>query len=149
MSLEFANVMIAAVGSVIVAAATYWFTKKRERDAELRREKLEHYKAFVLSLSGVIEKESSPEGQKAFARACNNMLLFAPQPVVEALRSFQEETKISNPNRQKDRHDKLLSELLLEIRRDLNVRPKDNPETFKAWLWASGVSEEEQTRPQR
>lgn len=140
MSIQFLNALIAAVGSVLVAAATYWLTKKQERNAELRKEKLEHYKAFIASLSGILVKESSPEGQKAFALACNNMLLFAPQAVLEALRSFQEETRTSNPNRQNDRHDELLSILLLEIRKDLNVRPKDKAKIFKAWLWSSGVS---------
>jgi hypothetical protein len=140
MSVQFLNALIAAVGSVLVAAATYWLTKKQERNAELRKEKLEHYKAFIASLSGILEKESSSEGQKAFALACNNMLLFAPQSVLEALRYFQEETRTSNPNRQNDRHDELLSNLLLEIRKDLKVRPKDKAKIFKAWLWSSGVS---------
>lgn len=140
MSTEFANTMVAALGSVLVAASTYWFTKKQERDAELRREKLGYYKAFMASLSGILANESSPEGQRAFALACNNMLLFAPQSVLEALRPFQEGTRTSNPNRQDERHDELLSDLLLEIRKDLKVRPKDSPATFKAWLWSSGVS---------
>ena len=139
MSIQFLNALIAAAGSVLVAAATYWLTKKQERNAELRKEKLEHYKTFIASLSGILEKESSPEGQKAFALACNNMLLFAPQAVLEALRSFQEETRTSNPNRQNDRHDELLSNLLLEIRKDLRVRPKDEAKIFKAWLWSSCV----------
>lgn len=139
MSTEFANTMVAAVGSVLVAASTYWLTKKQERDAELRREKLGYYKTFLASLSGILDKESSPEGQRAFSLACNNMFLFAPQSVLAALRRYQEETRISNPNRQNDLHDQLLTNLLLEIRKDLKVRPKDNPASFKAWLWSSGI----------
>ena len=41
--------LIAALGGVAVAGATYWFTKQRERDAEWRKEKLEHY-MYVLYL---------------------------------------------------------------------------------------------------
>jgi hypothetical protein len=147
MSIEIAGPMWAAVGSVLVAGATYWFTKKREREADLRREKLEHYKAFVLSLSGILEKESSPAGQKAFSQACNNLLLFAPQPVLNALQQFQLETKISNPNRSREKHDRLLSKLLLEIRGDLDVKPKDDPKDFSVWLWTSGVIEEKIENP--
>jgi hypothetical protein len=139
MPAEFTNAVVAGTFSVVVAASTYWLTKKRERDAELRREKLDHYKAFILSLSGIITNESSPAGQIAFAQACNNLLLFAPQPVIEALQKFQIEARISNPNPSKEKHDRLLSLLLIEIRNDLNVRPKDDPGSFKAWLWASGV----------
>jgi hypothetical protein len=142
MSAELAGPIWAAVGSVLAVGATYWFTKKREREADLRREKLAHYKAFILSLSGVLEKETSPAGQKAFSQACNNLLLFALQPVLKALQQFQLESRTSNPNRSKERHDRVLSNLLLEIRNDLEVRPKDDPKDFNVWLWASGVSEE-------
>lgn len=38
--------LIAASGEIVLAGATYWFTKKREREAELRKEKLEHYKTL-------------------------------------------------------------------------------------------------------
>ncbi|HSH86432.1 MAG TPA: hypothetical protein VK958_04185 [Methylophilus sp.] len=35
------------VGGLFIAAATYWFTKQKEREAEWRREKLAYYKTFV------------------------------------------------------------------------------------------------------
>src|SRR5712691_11954602 len=87
----------AAFGGIAIAGATYWFTKQRERDAEWRKEKLEHYKTFVVALGGTISGESTSEGQRAFARACNNLNLVAPQTVIEALREFQQEIKVSNP----------------------------------------------------
>jgi biopolymer transport protein ExbB/TolQ len=135
--------LIASFGSIAVAGATYWFTKQRERDAEWRKEKLEHYKSFVIALSGTISGESTSEGQRAFARACNNLNLVAPQPVIEALREFREETKISNPNKSMERHDKLLAKLFYEIRRDLKISPSDQPQTFRVGLWASGVKPSE------
>ena len=79
---------LTVIRSVLLASLTYWLTQAREREAELRREKLELYKAFTSSLSGVLEGEASPEGQRAFSRACNNLLLLAPQNVIGALRRF-------------------------------------------------------------
>ena len=81
--------IISLVGSFFVVAVTYWFTKQREREAGWRKEKLAYYKAFVESLSGTVEGDSTPDGQRAFAKACNNLLLFAPQPVIEALDAFR------------------------------------------------------------
>lgn len=75
---EVATALIAVSGAIILAGASYWLTKKRERDAELRREKLEHYKDFVASLSGIISGEATPESQRAFSRACNKLNLVAP-----------------------------------------------------------------------
>jgi len=136
MSPEILTTIISISGAVILAGATYWFTKKREREAELRREKLEHYKAFISSLSGVTEG-GSEEGQRAFSQASNNLILVAPQSVLEAMQTYRHETRTSNPNPSREAHDQLLSKLLLEIRRDLGVSPGDIENTFKVSLWAA------------
>jgi len=138
MSIEIITAIITVFGGVILASASYWFTKRQEREAELRRQKLEHYKDFVLALSGVISGETTPEGQRFFAKACNNLNLVAPQTVIEALQQFQQQIKISNPDKSQDKHDLLMSKLFFEMRKDLGVSPADNLETFKVGLWASG-----------
>jgi len=138
MSADFITTLVAAGGATAAAIMTYGLTKKREREADVRKERLAHYKDFVASLSGIIPGEDSPDGQKAFARACNNLNLVAPQRVIEALQAFQVEIKTSNANATQERHDHLLSRLLYEMRRDLGVWPKDD-EDFKVGIWASGV----------
>ncbi len=139
MSPEVTTALIAACGGILLAGATYWFTKQKEREAEWRKAKLEHYKEFVASLSGVISGETTTEGQRMFASACNKLNLVAPQPVIEALREFQQEIKITNPDKSQDRHDKLMSRLFYQIRRDLNILPQDDIDTFQVGLWSSGV----------
>ncbi|MGE5493549.1 MAG: hypothetical protein ACM31P_20005 [Actinomycetota bacterium] len=140
MGAEIVTAVIGASGAVVLAGATYWFTKKREREAELRKEKLEHYKEFVASQSGIVGGDATPEGQKAFARACNNLNLIAPQSVLKALQAFQDEIGVSNPNPSRQRHDDLLSRLFYEIRKDLGISPGDDEASFKVGLWASGAS---------
>jgi hypothetical protein len=142
MPAEVVTAVIAASGAVVLAGASYWFTKKREREAELRKEKLDHYKDLVSSLSGTISGESTPQGQRAFSKACNNLNLVASQAVLDALREFHHETRVSNPNKSQDRHDHLLSHLFLEIRKDLGVVPKDAEASFEAALYASGAPPE-------
>ena len=134
--------VIALFGSLLAAAITYWFTKRREREAEWRKEKLAHYKAFIESLSGVVEGDASPDGHKAFAKATNNLLLFAPQSVIAALNDFRFEIRISNTNRTSERHDRLLAALLLAIRRDIGVSPEDEAGAFKPILWTSGAGKD-------
>ncbi len=134
------NAVIGLVGSVVAAAAAYWFTKRREREAEWRKEKLGYYKTFIESLSGIVEGDDSPEGHRLFAKATNSLLLFAPQSVIAALNAFRHEIRESNPNRTQDEHDRLLAELLVVIRRDVGVSPADEPRTFKPVLWSSGAS---------
>jgi hypothetical protein len=138
MTAEIATALIAASGALVLAGSTYWFTKRSERDAQLRKEKLEHYKEFAVSLSGIISGEGTPEAQRAFALACNKLNLIAPQTVIEALQHFQNESKATNPSPSKERHDKLMSTLFYEMRKDLGISPSDNAATFQVGLWASG-----------
>src|SRR5436305_4266838 len=126
MSAEVITALISVFGGIAVAGASYWFTKQREREAEWRKEKLEHYKDFAASLSGIISGETSAEGQQVFALACNKLNLVAPQPVIEALHDFQQEIKVSNLNKSQERHDRLMSQLFYEIRRDLDMSPCDD-----------------------
>ncbi|HSY52716.1 MAG TPA: hypothetical protein VLC46_28205 [Thermoanaerobaculia bacterium] len=130
---------ISATAALLVAVAGYVLTKRAERDAAWRNEKMNHYKEFVASLTGIIKDESTAEGQQRFARASNDILLFAPQSVLKALQLFHNEVGSSNPNQTKERHDALLAKLLFEVRRDLGISPADDPATFEVHLWASGV----------
>jgi len=135
-----AAAILGLIGSLGAALVTYLFTKKREREAEWRKEKLAYYMTFIESMSGTIEGDASPEGHRAFSKATNNLLLFAPQSVVEAVNAFRDEVRISNPTRTQEQHDKLLAMLLLQIRRDIGVSPPDNAATFRPILWASGAN---------
>ena len=134
MSPEVLNVIAAAVGSVALAAITYLFTKQRERDAALRSEKLNHYKEYVESLTAITRQDSSFEEQKAHALAFNNFHLFAPQTVIEALHQYNEQLNPDKPGHSPDKHDTLLTNLPLEIRKDLQVKPKDREKNFRVFL---------------
>ncbi len=139
MSATFITAIVGVFGSLAVAFLTYWSTKRREREAEWRKEKLAYYKAFVESMSGIVEGDATPEGHRLYAKTTNNLLLFAPQPVIAALNAYRSEASISNQCRSQEAHDKLLAVLLLAIRKDIGVSPEDNAATFKPILWASGV----------
>jgi hypothetical protein len=137
---EIVTASTSATGALLVAVAGYYFTKKREREADWRKEKLSYYKAFVSSLSKALEGVASTEGLQQCATASNDLLLFAPQPVIVALQALQEEVRPSNMNRSKQKHDELLSKLFYEMRADIGVKPQDDPATFGVELWSGGRS---------
>jgi hypothetical protein len=142
MNATFITTIVGFFGSLAVAFFTYWSTKRREREAEWRKEKLAYYKAFVESMSEIVEGDATPEGHRLYAKATNNLLLFAPQPVIAALNAYRSECCISNQRRSQEEHDKLLAALLLAIRKDIGVSPEDEAATFKPILWASGVGKD-------
>lgn len=97
--------LIGVVVAVFGAVAGYLFTKKQEREALLRQQKLEYYKEFALSLTGILRNEDTPDGHRAFNRVCNSLNLIAPQPVLSALQAFRREIRASKsePLRRKSR----------------------------------------------
>ncbi len=139
MSISIIAAILTAVTSVFVAALTFWLTKYKEREVDIRKQKLEHYRDLVSSFSGIVGTDSTPEGQKHFAHASNNLSLIASQEVLIALQAFQHEIRKSNPKPSVERHDILLKKLMLAIRNDLGLAKKDDPEKLSFHLWCSGA----------
>ena len=130
--------IISAAAAIVVPAISFYLTKSKERQADWQRYKFDLYKEFVQSLSGIVGTDSSPEGNRRFALACNTLHLIGSTGVLEALHHFQDEIRVSNPSRDDDRHDALLSRLEWEIREDLGIPNNPPLDRFKASLWCSG-----------
>ena len=130
--------IIGASSSLLIAALTYYLTKKQQIDKEWRDAKINHYKVLISSISDLaVDGTDKKEANMKFAVAANTICLVAPQYVVTALMKFHDEVKFSNANRSPENHDKLLIDLLLAIRKDIKLSLKDNPETFKFHLIGS------------
>lgn len=121
-----------AVG-LAAAALTYLLSKKRERDAEWRRLKLDHYREFFLAMSGIVEHRASRQAHARFADAHDSLNLVAPGKVIVRLDAFMDELSFRNRERSQERHDELLSALIHAIRSD--VQPErlgiDEPRRFR------------------
>jgi hypothetical protein len=131
--------IISAAAAIVIPAISFYLTKRKERQADWQRYKFELYKDLVQSLSGIAGTDSTPEGNKRFAEACNTLHLIASKGVLNALHNFQDEIKISNTDRNGERHDALLSRLEWEIRKDLGIPHNPSLTQFNARLWCSGA----------
>jgi hypothetical protein len=131
--------VISAAALVFVPAISFYLTKKKDREADWRKYKFDQYKEFTASLSGIVGKDSTPEGRRNFARASNTLHLIGSSGVLTALHEFQDETSVSNTARSDLRHDALLSKLIWEIRKDLGIPQTPESSAFVARLWCSGV----------
>ena len=118
--------MISGAAALVVAAASYALSKRREREAEWRQVKLEHYREYIAGLSGIVNERATPASQARYSDAVNALLLVAPGAVLRALRSFQAEIAESNKDRSNARHDALLSDLVRAIRRDIHPGRADD-----------------------
>jgi hypothetical protein len=124
--------IISAAAAIVVPAISFYLTKSKERQADWQRYKFDLHKELVQSLSGIVGTDSSQEGNRRFASACNTLHLIGSKGVLEALHHFQDEIRVSNSSRDDDRHDALLSRLEWEIREDAypeqsTTRPIQSP----------------------
>ena len=128
------NVLVAMItvsGSILVASLTYYFTKLLQTKTEWQHEKMNHYKVLLSALSdAAVDGKDKKEANERFSLASNTICLVAPQDVVAALMKFHEEVRWSNPNKSAERHDVLLKELILAIRKDIGLSKSDNKDTF-------------------
>ena len=131
--------VISAAAAVAVSALSFYLTKSKDRQADWQRYKFEMYKEFVQSLSGIVGTDSTAEGNRRFAAACNTLHLIGSPGVLIALHRFQDEIRVSNTSRNDNRHDELLSALEWEIRSDLGIPHNPPLDQFKARLWCSGT----------
>lgn len=123
--------IITSSSAVILAALTFFLTKRSERLSEWRQKKLDHYKQLLSGISDLaVDGIDKNEANKRFALTVNTIALVAPQSVITALMNFHDEIKFSNQNKSRENHDRLLIELLLAIRRDIKLTSKDNRKTF-------------------
>jgi hypothetical protein len=133
--------IITVSGGIFAAALTFYLTKRHELKVEWQHEKLNHYKVLLSALSDLVtDGTDKSEANMRFALAANTIALVAPQYVISALMEFHNEVKYSNPNKSPEKHDKLLVELLLAIRKDIGLAAKDNSSTFDFHLIGSAPS---------
>ena len=133
--------IISAAAAVVVPAISFYLTKKKEREADWQKYKLEQYREFVAALSGIVGTDSTDEGNRCFALACNNLHRLAPKPVITALHEFRNEISVSNLNKSRGTHDLLLSRLILEIRRDVKIPGTPEAGELVVGLWCSGAAD--------
>jgi hypothetical protein len=122
--------IVSAVAGLLTAAFTYAVTKRREREADWRKVKLEMYREFTIAMAGMAEADATDEIKTRFNIASNSLHLIASKQTVDALEAFRFEIRASNQNRNDETHDKLLSRLFWEIRRDLGEVPTEDPGRF-------------------
>ena len=100
-------------------ALSYYFTQRKEQKSEIRKEKLEHYKRFLKSLSKIISGNFTAEDRQEYANTYNGLLLFAPSEVLKLIDTF------TNSNTSIDMKTEIQTKMMFEIRKDLGIKSKE------------------------
>lgn len=134
--------IITAGAGLIASALTFFLTKMKEREADWRTQKLEHYKAFMVALNAIVGPPAPEPDKVRFANAANNLFLVGSKDVLIALRDFLDVTAESRGAAELDRHDELLTCLLIAIRKDIGIKSAPLPDDYEFRLWSG------RTRPE-
>lgn len=133
-------IVVALVGgcaATLAPALSYYLTKRNERAVTHHSLKLSHYQEFVDALACNAHGEATDEEKLRYTQATNTMHLIASNSVIQALHRYSE--LVFGPARSIEIHDRLLSRLVWEIRKDLKDVPTSRPEDFEMRLWSAGV----------
>lgn len=133
--------VISAMASLVGAAASFLFSLRREQAGDWRKVKFEHYCEFMTALSGITGSDATSAGHRLFAQASNTIQLVASKRVIDALHDFREEIASSNAHPSTERQAMLLSTMVREIRADLGVPRRSNPDDLSVRLWVSGTND--------
>lgn len=128
--------IITAGAGLMATALSFFLTKRKEREADWRTQKLDHYKAFMVALNAIVGPPAPVEDRVRFANAANNLFLVGSAEVLIALRTYLDTTADSRTQADLDRHDELLTKLIVAIRKDIGIKGAPLPEGYEVHLWA-------------
>lgn len=127
---------ITAASAIVVAAVTYFLTRKREREAEWRKLKLERYREFVAAFSGITGNAVTPDGRQRFAYAINDLALVAPPEVLRLAYALM--SVVNGPGRTEQGYNAALSALFRALRKDAHPELPDEPDIAFQLFSANG-----------
>lgn len=136
MSTSWIPAIITGALAIVAVIVTNYFSRKREREADWRKIKLDYYKEFMPALAGNVAGRATAEGIIRFHDAQNTIGLVASSAVMQALNAYQEEISIRNVNRSQVCHDQLLSILVTAMRDDISPGGSNNDRALEFRLIA-------------
>lgn len=118
--------IIAGLFSICVAIFGAVFVNLNNTKMQTRKLKEEHYVKYIESVHNLAEDNKSTTALKEYTLHRDKMFIVANEKVVRAMLAYEEAAvgKISNE------HDKYLTELIKEIRKDLSIKDKSYPQIY-------------------
>lgn len=124
--------IIIAVMGLFGSLLTYYFTKKRELEAEQRKLKQEYYKSFIKALSDVAIDNFDDDAQKRLSEGFNSLIVISAPKVVQRLMEYHNFVRTDrggeierDSNQWAEKHDEILRSLIKEIRKDIYGAEKE------------------------
>lgn len=124
--MEIAVAIIAGLFSICVAIFGAIFLNVNNLQMQTRKMKEEHYVRYLEAVHNLAEDNKNIKALKEYTLHRDKMFIVASEKVVRAMLEYEETAVGKNSNE----HDKYLTALIIEIRKDLNIRDKTFPQVY-------------------
>jgi hypothetical protein len=129
MNVGLLSVALSGAVAIIAVVPTYLLTKRKEREADWNKVRLEYYREYISAVAGMVEGRATSESHERYTDAFNTIALVATPAVLDAVRAYQDEISEKNSARSHQRHDEIYSKLINALRLDLapsHLRSKES-----------------------
>ncbi len=120
--------IIGAIAAVLAASLPYYFTKKDEIAANIKKNKLDRYDDLLKKLTTYLQKNDS-DSLGEFILTCNRASSYANHETLNAIIAYLDSIKENKPDEEVRKH---VNEIFPNIRKDVN--PKAPESDFKAFV---------------
>ncbi len=124
--MEIVVAVIAGMFSVCVAIFGAVLVNVNNTKMQTRKLKEEHYVNYLEAIHNLAEDNKSSQALKAYTLHRDKMFIIASEDVVKSMLKYENVAVGKSSNE----HDKYLTQLIIEIRKDLKIKDKNYPQIY-------------------
>jgi hypothetical protein len=113
---------ISGAVSIAGVVVSYLLSKRKEREADWRKVKLELYKEYINPVAGILEGRMTPVSEMRYHDAFNTIGLVASPHVLATVQAYRAEISPTNTARTQASHDEKYTNMVNALRQDLTGR---------------------------
>ncbi len=124
--MEIVVAVIAGMFSVCVAIFGAVLVNINNTKMQTRKLKEEHYVNYLEAIHNLAEDNKSSQALKAYTLHSDKMFIIASEGIVNAMLKYEDIAVGKSSNE----HDQYLTQLIIEIRKDLKIKDKNYPQIY-------------------
>jgi hypothetical protein len=115
--------ILGAISALTVALISAWYTNRNSIILQLRKSKEEYYFAYIEAVHNLASNNNNDTFVKKYVFARDKLFIIAGEIVIKKIFLYENEA-VGKTNQL---HDKYLTDVIKEIRKDLSIKDTDFP----------------------
>ena len=118
--------IIGIISVITVAIIGAVLSYKHSSALQISRLKEEHYISYIEALHNLAANNKNYEAARRYTFCRDKLLIIGSESVVKSILSYEEKAV----GKESPLHDKYLTDIIINIRKDLRIKDKDYPDVF-------------------